>query len=369
MKRHKLWILSVILIISLLLIAGCVSSPSSPASPEAPEGAEEPEGSDKEATMEPVELKLAHFWPANHFIETEVVKTWKEEVEKATDGLVTVTSYPGETLLGADAIYDGVAEGIVDLGISFFSYTRGRFPVIELLELPGISYNNAEAATEVIWEFIQKMNPKEIQDTKVMFAGSAGLAHLSTKAPVRTLEDLQGMENRTTGASALPMTALGGVPVSMPMSEAYESLSKGIVQGILGPASPLSTWKLAEVVDYVTITPFIYTATFFFTMNLDTWNSFPPDIQDAILDINEKIFKEKVVSLFENDDKAGLQYGIDQEGLEIIELSPEETDRWLDILNAVREENIAAAEEKGLPGNEAADLIVELADKYNEIYK
>ena len=177
------------------------------------------------------------------------------------------------------------------------------------------------------------------------------------------------MENRTTGASALPMTVLGGVPVSMPMSDAYESLSKGIVKGILGPTSPLQTWKLAEVVDYVTMTPFIYTATFFFTMNLDTWNSFPPDVQDAILEINDKLFKEKIVSLFQNDDEAGLKYGIEQEGLEVIELSAEETERWLDLLKAAREENVEAAEEKGLPGREAADLIEELANKYNEIYK
>lgn len=364
MKRYKLWSLSIFMVMALLLFAGCSTSPTPPAS------SGKPEGTEKEVSvMDPVELKLAHFWPSNHFIETEVVQAWKEEVEKATDGLVTVTSYPGETLLGADAIYDGVSEGIVDLGISFFSYTRGRFPVIELLELPGITYNNGEAATEVIWEYIQKMNPEEVQDTKLMFAGSAGLAHLSTKTPVRTLEDLQGMENRTTGASALPMTVLGGVPVSMPMSDAYESLSKGIVKGILGPTSPLQTWKLAEVVDYVTMTPFIYTATFFFTMNLDTWNSFPPDVQDAILEINDKLFKEKIVSLFQNDDEAGLNYGIEQEGLEVIELSAEETERWLDLLKAAREENVEAAEEKGLPGREAADLIEELANKYNEIYK
>lgn len=364
MKRSKLWFLSIFLMVSLLLFVGCASSPTSPASPKETNGTGE-----KVGVMEPVELKLAHFWPANHFIETEVVQVWKEEIEKATDGLVTVTSYPGETLLGANAIYDGVSEGIADLGISFFSYTRGRFPMIELLELPGISYNNGEAATEVIWEYIKEVNPEEVQDTKLMFAGSAGLAHLSTKTPVRTLEDLRGMENRTTGASALPMTVLGGVPVSMPMSDAYESLSKGIVKGILGPTSPLQTWKLAEVVDYVTRTPFVYTATFFYTMNLDTWNSFPADIQGKILEVNEKMFKEKIVSLFQNDDETGLKYGIEQEGLEIIELSAEETERWLDLLNAAREENVAKAEEKGLPARQAAELIKELANKYNEIYK
>ena len=362
MKKTTLWILGLFLMGLLLLFIGCASSPESPVSPKETNGA-------GEKITEQMELKLAHFWPANHFIETEVVEAWKEEIEKATDGRVTVTSYPGETLAKADDIYESVSEGIVDLGISFFSYTRGRFPMIELLELPGISYNNGEAATEVIWEYIKEMDPEEVQDTKLMFAGSAGLAHLSTKTPVRTLEDLQGMENRTTGASAFPMTVLGGIPVSMPMSDSYESLSKGIVKGILGPTSPLQTWKLAEVVDYVTETPFIYTATFFYTMNLDTWNSFSPDVQEKILEINEKIFKEKIVSLFQNDDEAGLKYGIEQEGLEIIELSTEETERWLELLNAAREESVAEAEEKGFPAQQASDLIAELANKYNEIYK
>ncbi len=353
--------LSLILIFLILFLFGCTTSSSPAPTPEKSEY--------NGQVMNPVNLKVAHFWSANHFIETEVVQKWAEAVEKATDGLVTVTSYPGETLLKADAIYNGVAEGIADIGLSFFSYTRGRFPVIELLELPGISYNNAQAATEVIWEFIKEMDPKEIHDTKLMFAGSAGIAHIASKKPVRTLEDLKGMEIRTTGASALPIQVLGGVPVAMPMSEAYESLSKGIVQGILGPASPLKTWKLAEVVDYVTLTPFIYTGTFFCTMNLDTWNSFSPDVQKAILDVNEKLFKEKIVSLFQNDDELALKYAVENEDVTILELSPEEVDRWLNILKETRKENVSAAEEKGLPSQRALELIEQLAAKYNVIYK
>ena len=85
-------------------------------------------------------------------------------MEKATDGLVTVTSYPGETLLGADAIYDGVAEGS-SIWVFHFLIPEA-FPVIELLELPGISYNNAESCYGSN-QNSYKNESEEIQDTKV----------------------------------------------------------------------------------------------------------------------------------------------------------------------------------------------------------
>jgi len=366
--KKRLCIISIFFIILIMLFVGCAPSSTSPT---APEPADKPQEEPQEdvVKMAPVNLRLAHFWSATHFVETDIVQLWAEEVERATNGLVTVTSYPGGTLLGANDIYGGVEEGIADLGISFFTYTRGRFPMVEIFELPGTVYNNCEVAAKVIWEYLKEMNPEEVQDTKIMFAGSGGLADLATKTPVRTLEDLQGMEIRTTGASALPITVLGGVPVSLPMSDSYEALSKGVVKGILGPPSPLQTWKLSEVVDYVTLTPFLYTSGWFFTMNLNTWNSLPAEIQTAIKEINEKIHEDVVLPAFRDADEKGLKYAIEQEKVEILTLTKEETERWVNISRATRDEHILIAEGQGLPAKKASDLIEQLAKKYNEIYK
>ena len=108
------------------------------------------------------ELKLAHFWPATHPVETELVQSWITAVEEATEGRVKITSYPGETLAASDAIYEGVKEGVADIGLSCFAYTRGQFPVSEVFELPGIVYNDSTAATKVAWEGIQELNPEEV---------------------------------------------------------------------------------------------------------------------------------------------------------------------------------------------------------------
>ena len=94
-------------------------------------------------TPQPINLSFAHFFPDVHIMSQEVVDGWGKAIEEATDGLVTVTNYPGETLLKADKTYEGVVEGVADIGLSFFSYNRGRFPLMEAVELPGIQYNNA----------------------------------------------------------------------------------------------------------------------------------------------------------------------------------------------------------------------------------
>ena len=168
-----------------LLFCGCSSSPQT-------------QGAGQAA----VELKLAHFFPGTHPAEMELIQPWANAIEEATNGQVKITSYPNQTLLQADAIYDGVVNGIADLGLSCFSYTRGRFPLLEAFELPGVIYKNSKVASKVAWEGIKQLNPAEVQDTKLMMVLTTGSGDLFTKVPVRSHSDLQGLAIRATGLSA-----------------------------------------------------------------------------------------------------------------------------------------------------------------------
>jgi TRAP-type C4-dicarboxylate transport system substrate-binding protein len=115
-----------------------------------------------------VELKLAHFFPATHPAETELVQGWAEAINEATNGKVVITSYPNETLQKAADIYNGVVQGVADIGLSCFSYNKGRFPEMEAFEQPGIVYKNSKVASKVAWEGIKELNPKCVQDTKLL---------------------------------------------------------------------------------------------------------------------------------------------------------------------------------------------------------
>lgn len=341
-----------LLALNLLFVSGCGQKASAPT----------------ETTSQTVELKLAHFFPATHPAEKELILPWAKAIDSATEGRVKITSYPGQTLLQADAVYDGVVNGIADLGLSCFSYTRGSFPVLEVFELPGIKYINSKAASKVAWEGVKQINPKEVQDTKLMMVFTTGPGDLYTKEPVRSLVDLKGLEIRATGLSAKSLSALGASPVAMAQSEAYEALSKGVVKGNLGPIEVLQGWKQAEVTKYLTYSPFLYNNLFYITMNLDKWNSLDPKDQKAIEGVNEKFFEEVAMGLWDKQNEAALHYATEK-GMEVITLSPEEQDKWISIIKPIQDDFVAQMNQKGEPGQEILAKVKDLADQYNKEYE
>lgn len=349
----KIRVISVCLIMAMLLLSGCSGMGTA----------------DEEGNVEVVELKLAHFFPNSHPVETDLVQPWAEAIKTATEGRVIVTSYPGQTLLQAPAIYEGVVDGISEMGLSCFAYTRGSFPVLEAFELPGITYSNSKVATKVAWEGIKALDPKEVQDTKLMMIIATGPGDLYTKVPVKNLSDLQGLELRATGLSAKTLETLGATPVAMPQSEAYEALSKGVVKGNLGPVEVLKGWKQAEVTKHVTLTPFLYNTLFFITMNSETWDGIDSKDQEAILAVNEKFFEEVAMNLWDNQNEAALKWATEDKKIEVINLSDDEIDIWKNKVKPVQDEFVNKMNEKGFNGQEILDTVIQLADQYNSELK
>lgn len=315
-----------------------------------------------------VKLNLAHFFPATHPVEKVLIPKWIEAVHEATGGQVQVTSYPGETLAKASDMYSGVVSGIADIGISCFSYTRGRFPVLEVFELPGITYVNSKVSGKVAWEGIKKIEPEEVKDTHLLMVFTTGPGHLLTRVPIRSLEDLKGVEIRATGLSAKTLQVLGAVPVAMAQPETYEALSRGIVKGNLSPSEVLQGWRHAEVTSYTTITPFLYNTLFFMTVNLDTWNSLSPNLQKAISEANQRVFEEVAIGLWDDQNNTALNWAVSEKGMQKIDLSPAETQRWIDQVVSIQNEYTAKMDAMGLDGKAILNTVKELADKYNLEY-
>ncbi|SDB50087.1 TRAP-type C4-dicarboxylate transport system, substrate-binding protein [Desulfonatronum thiosulfatophilum] len=320
------------------------------------------------ASGKTVTLRLAHFFPATHPAETVMVQGWAQALAEASDGRIKIVSFPGQTLLAASEVYDGVVTGIADIGLSAFAYTRGRFPLLEVFELPGVTYENSKVASQVAWEAIKELNPTEVRDTKLLMVLATGPGDLFTKSPVRTLEDLQGMEIRATGLSAKTLSVLGAIPVAMPQSEAYEALSRGLVKGNLSPLEVLQGWRHAEVTEYLTLTPFLYNTLFFVTMNQRTWNSLPADLQAVVEEVSERFFQDVAMGLWDTQNEAALKYAVEDTGQQVVTLSDEETARWTELVLPIQVEFVEEMRKKGLPGQQALDLVQELSEKYNALY-
>jgi len=319
------------------------------------------------APVKPIELSWTIPWPVVHFVNSTQIPAWVADLEERTEGRVKITLHHGGTLIGATETYAGVVDGIADIGLSCFAYTPGRFPQMMLVELPGLGYNNAVVNSLVATEIYMKFKPAELDEVKVLNIHSLSPGVLITKSPVRTLEDLKGMEIRSPGAiTTTLLEQLGATPVGMPMPESYLSLQKGIVKGIVNPMSTLVDWKIAEVTSYITMIH-LYNLMFFVVMNLDTWNALPPDIQKIFDEVSEEQVKKagEIWDKNEVEDAALVEKEYD---MEIIRLSPEEKARWEEIITQVRDEKVAEVEAKGLPAREVFDEILRLVEKYNKLY-
>ena len=300
-----------------------------------------------------VKLTYSNFFPPTH-IQSKLAEAWCQEVEKRTGGKVKVEYYPGQTLTKAKQVYDGVVQGLSDVGFSVFAYTRGRFPVMAAVDLP-LGYTSGKAATAVIMKVYQQFNPKELSDTKVMYLHAHGPGLVHSKNPIRKMEDMKGMKFRAHGTSALVVKALGGTPVPKPMPETYEMLQKGVVDGAVYPLEANKGWKLGEVTGYSTAAfSAAYTTSFFVVMNKDKWNSLPADVQKIIEDINAE-WVVKHGEAWDSSDMAGIKFFLNQGG-ELIGVDAKEQSRWKKAVAPIVDEYIKDASAKGINAKEVVEF-------------
>lgn len=308
------------------------------------------------AQTKPVELTYSNQFVASHLMAV-LAQKWNDEIEKRTQGRVKITLFPGGTLTPAAAIYDGVVKGISDIGMSFTGFTKGRFPLMEVIDLP-LVYKNGLGATRLINELYEKFKPKEFNDVKIMYLHAHGPGFIHTKRPVHKLEDLKGMKIRSTGVSAKLVTALGGTPVAMPMGEAYDAINRGVADGTVAPYEALEQWKLGEVIKYTIETySTSYSAGAFVVMNKNKWNSLPPDVQKIIENINKE-WIDPTGRLWDQIDKSGKEFTL-KRGNKVITLTKEEDARWARAVKPVLDDYVKYAQQKGVPGGEALKFCLE----------
>lgn len=303
-------------------------------------------------------LTYSIFFPATHG-QAQAGIAWAKEIEKRTKGRVQISIFSSGSLTPADQCYDGVVKGVSDIGMSCFSYTRGRFPVMEVLDLP-LGYPSGQIATRVANDVYRIFQPQELNAVKVLYLHAHGPALLHTKKEVRSLEDLKGLKIRSTGLTASIASSLGAVPVAMPQGMTYESLQKGIVDGTIGPIEALKGWKQAEVIKNTTDCADVgYTTAMFVVMNKEKWLALPPDIQAIITEVsNEWISLHG--KIWDDLDKEGREFSLSH-GNKIIPLTDAESLRWK---KAVRPVIMEFVNNKGAEGQKALDEIDGLIKKY-----
>ncbi|MDD3313275.1 TRAP transporter substrate-binding protein [Pseudodesulfovibrio sp.] len=230
-------------------------------------------------------LTYANFPPAKTFPCVQMER-WKTEVEKRTNGAVSVQTFPGSTLLEGKNMYRGVMMGQADIGCISIAYYPGVFPLMSAVNLP-VSFTSTEVASLAMWDLFQKYRPEEFKNVKVLTMFTCAPSHIQSKVAIRSLADLSGVELRGSGSLVTFINDLGGRGVGMPMSDTPEALQKGVVKGLVSSFDVLKDMNFAEICRYETITNLpVYP--FAVIMNKAKWASLPDDVKKVLDDLGRE---------------------------------------------------------------------------------
>jgi TRAP-type C4-dicarboxylate transport system substrate-binding protein len=265
-------------------------------------------------------------------------------------------------LTKAEQVYDGVVKGISDIGMSCFAYTRGQFPLLEGLDLP-LGYPDGLTATRVANAMIEKYQPAELTDVKVLYVHAHGPGLLASKKPVNNLKDVTGLKIRATGLATKIVESIGGNPIGMTQPETYEALQKGVVDATLCPIETLKGWKQGEVINYVVDTSVIgYTTTMFVVMNKAKWEKLPEDIRQIFNEIDKKYIDAHGLA-WNKADEDGKTF-VTELGKKFISLADIEKPIWQKAVAGLVGDYVKKAAAKNLPGQDfISDLRTKLAEK------
>ncbi|MCD6672014.1 MAG: TRAP transporter substrate-binding protein [Burkholderiaceae bacterium] len=319
------------------------------------------------AAAETTVLRLSDLFPASYPF-GQLTTQFAQDVKARTGGKVEVQVFPSGTLTTPAQCFEGVLQGLSDMCQAVLAYTPGRFPVMESVDLPGYPISG-RLTTRVANEIYRKFTPKELSQVHVLYVHAHPPGSILTASrPVRKLEDLKGMRIRSTGLSARILTALGASPVSMPITQAYDPLKRGVVDGTDGTFNTHRYYRFAEVTRFTTVSTDVgYVTTFAVVMNKDRWNSLPADAKAALGSVSDE-YADKAGELWDKIEMEGLSYAREREH-EFIRLEPSEMARWRDLVLAPLEADyVKRMEAAGLPGREILEVKKEAIRKYTSEY-
>jgi TRAP-type C4-dicarboxylate transport system substrate-binding protein len=295
-------------------------------------------------------LKYSNWLPPGQAMRMEVVEPWIAEVEKVTQGRVKIDTAP-KVVGTVPAQFDVARDGQADIVIFIPGYTPNRFDLLEILQLPFIS-DNPEVFAPLADRFYRK-NLASYNEFKgvhplSVYVVSPGQV-FNSKRPLRSIADFKGLKMRSPQTSATQaLTLLGAVPISKPVSETYELLSSGVIDGTFMPPESIPAFKLTELVPYATIVPgAIYNTVLVLGINEDKWKSLSAADREAITRISGEPFAKSIGRAYANGDKAAFEI-IRKNGKAAETFPAAATAEMKKVLLPIEQEWIEKAKKKGM---------------------
>jgi TRAP-type C4-dicarboxylate transport system substrate-binding protein len=323
------------------------------------------------AMAQEVTLKFHHIWNPQAMAAVNVIAPWCDKIAKESAGKLKCQILPAMSGGGTPPqLVDRVKDGVDDVVITLPGYTAGRFPMMEVFELPFMT-NSAEVGARATWDYLNKNARQEFPGTKILatWVHDEGYVHTKDK-PVKTLADFKGLKMRApTRQTNKLLAALGASPVGMPLPAIPDAIGKGTIDGFLLPWEVMPSLKLHEMVKYHSETdpsrPALYSAVFVFAMNQAKYDSLPADLKKVIDANSGAQLSQQIGKIWDDSQAAGRKAARDR-GNTFTTIGTAELDNGVKVGAPLYDEWVADMDKRGLNGKALLSEARELLVKYKK---
>lgn len=299
-------------------------------------------------------LRLHHFLPAVSNVHRYFLQPWAEKIRDQSQGRLRIQIFPAMQLGGAPPqLFDQARDGVADITWTLPGNTPGRFPRIEVFELPFVSHKKAIVNCLAVNEFAQRHLAQEFSEVHPLLIWGHGEGLIFTRREVSRMEDLAGLKLRfPSRLNGEALRALGASPVGMPVPQIPEAMSQGVIDGAVVPWEVVPSIRLQEMARFATEvpgSPTLYIATFILGMNKAKYASLPPDLR-AVLDANSGEAAARMAAVPWDERGPIVEAEAKRRGNKVTVISQAEKERWQITTRPVIDNWLKSMQERGLDG-------------------
>jgi len=305
------------------------------------------------AQEKPVEMRFAHWLPAQHSLAKTGFEPWAKSVEAASKGSIKISIYPAQQLGKAPDHYDMARDGIADMTWVSPGYQAGRFPIYAASELPFMA-STPGAGSAALDAWYRKYAEREMKDVRLCLAH----IHNGTLHSNKVITDpgqIKGMKIRpANGTVAQMVTLLGGTNVQVSAPESRDAMEKGVADAITFPWDSLISFGIDKVAKHH-IDFKLYSASFVWLINKDWYNKLAVSQKKVIDDHCNTEMAGKVGAAWGDVEDSGQGKMEKMGGHTITKLSAAQLTSWRNAVAPVTSNWVINADKSGANGQQVLE--------------
>lgn len=279
-----------------------------------------------EAHSGPVVIKAITAFPTNHF-NNDPVPMFIEKVNQRAEGMVKIEWIGGPEVIKTFDQIHALKAGTVQMILYYpFGYMKSVMPESWCKGLTRLAeWEERKTGAFDLWceIFEKRVNAKYLGRFHSLLPFT-----VFTNKKIEKVSDFKGMKVRVMPLYIPFIEALGASPVTIPPSEIYTSMERGVVDGFMWPNVGMASFGLQEVTKYQ-LEPGVFQMEPATMINLDTWKKIPEEAQAIIMDVMKDM--EYIASMRNTLIEEKELRMRKEAGMETIRLPPEEAEKFVRI--------------------------------------